>query len=171
MVTWGVGNAGYSYDESRNMIEGRAIDTVMSGGYDRTILVDQHAYLDLRPLRLAGLVPVFVNIDNVDAVLDHLDRSVPHLLLLSPGSYDTDPDWWQPWMGVWPVELEQRYDLYLAKLSGFPVLADTGGPAQHLLWTGPVDRHDRMVLAAVPSLSTGDDAGAEDAIAKTAKPR
>jgi hypothetical protein len=74
-------------------------------------------------------------------------------------------------MGVWPVELEQRYDLYLAKLSGFPVLADTGGPAQHLLWTGPVDRHDRMVLAAVPSLSTGDDAGAEDAIAKTAKPR
>jgi hypothetical protein len=160
MVTWGVGNAGYSIDESRNIIEGRAIDTVMAGGYDPTILVDQHAYLDLRPLRLAGLVPVYVNIDTVDAVLDHLDRSIPHLLLLSPGSYDTDPEWWQPWMGTWPADLEQRYDGYLAKLSGFPVLADTGGPAQHLLWAGPVDRHDRMVLAAVPSLSTGGDASA-----------
>jgi hypothetical protein len=33
-----------------------------SGNYDRTILVDQHGYFDLRMLRLAGMRPVYVNL-------------------------------------------------------------------------------------------------------------
>ncbi|MEI9987537.1 MAG: hypothetical protein WDN69_32980 [Aliidongia sp.] len=151
MVLWGEGNSGYSQLQSRNTIEWHAIETILAGGYDRTILVDQHAYLDLRPLRLAGLTPVYVNIDTLDAVLARLDPARPHLLLFSPGSYGTDPSWWQPWMTRWSPELDQRYDAYLAKLARFPVLADTGGPPQRLFWTGPVDRLDRMKLAAVPA--------------------
>jgi hypothetical protein len=42
-------------------------------------------------LRSASMRPVYVNMFNYDEVLRGLDRSVDHLLLLSPGSYATDP--------------------------------------------------------------------------------
>jgi len=154
LVAWGDGNAGYSVEQTRNIVEWRAVEAARTGLYDRTILVDQHAYLDLRMLRLAGLDPVYVNIDTIDAVMGRLDRSLPHLLIFSPGSDDTDPSWWQAsWMGGWPPALGQRYQAYLSELSGFPVLHDTGGPPQRLLWPGPVEHTDRMVLAAVPALA------------------
>ena len=152
LLTWVDDSGGYSVEQTRNIIEWRAVEAARTGGYDRTILVDQHAYLDLRMLRLAGLDPVYVNIDTIDAVIGGLDRSLPHLLILSPGSDETDPSWWQGfWMGQWPPALSQRYKAYLAELSGFPVLHDTGGPPQRLLWPGPVEHTDRMVLAAVPA--------------------
>ncbi len=152
MVLWGEGNSGWSQEHTRNIVEWHAIDTVLAGGYSRTVLVDQHAYLDLRPLRLAGLNPVFVNFATLDQTLATLDPA-PHLLLYSPGSYRTDPAWWRPWMSRWSPETEQRYEAYRAVIEGFPVLQDTGGSAQRLLWTGPVDPADRMILAAVPPIA------------------
>ena len=151
MVLWGEGNSGWSQEQTRNIVEWRAVDTFVAGGYSQVVLVDQHAYLDLRPLRLAGLTPVFVNLDTLDHVLATLDPAAPHLLVYSPGSYGTDPTWWRPWMLRWSPEIEHRYDGYRATVEGFPVLYDTGGPAQRLLWTGPVGQFDRMVLATVPA--------------------
>src|SRR4029077_13438718 len=78
---------GFARGFTRTEIERRAIEAWRSGGYDRTILVDQHAYLDLRMLRLAGMRPVYINMFNDEEVLRGLDRSVDHLLLLSPGTY------------------------------------------------------------------------------------
>jgi len=153
MVLWGEGNSGWSQDQTRNLVEWHAVDTFLAGGYDRTVLVDQHAYLDLRPLRLAGLTPVFVNLDTLDQVLATLDPAAPHLLLYSIGNYEPDPAWWRPWMSRWSSETERRYDAYRAVIDGFPVLYDTGGPAQQLLWTGPVGPSDRMILAAVPPIA------------------
>jgi hypothetical protein len=153
MVLWGRGNSGWSQAQTRNIVEWRAVETFLAGGYDRTVLVDQHAYLDLRPLRLAGLAPVFVNLDTLDQVLATLDPAAPHLLLYSTGNYAPDPAWWRPWMSRWSPETQRRYDAYRAVIDGFPVLHDTGGPAQRLLWTGPVGPSDRMILAAVPPVA------------------
>ncbi len=135
---------------TRTEIERRAIEAWQSGGYDRTILVDQHGYFDLRMLRLSGMRPVYVNLFNDEEVLRGLDRSVDHLLLLSPGSYTTDPSWWRPWMTRWTPETERRYETYRARLDAFPVREEIAGPPQRLLWAGPVTPDDRMVLAVIP---------------------
>lgn len=140
----------YDGGSTRNRIEARAIEAWAAGGYDRTILVDQHGYFDLRMLRLAGMRPVYINLYNDEKVLRELDRSVDHLLLLSPGSYATDPSWWEPWMTPWTPETEQLYDAYRARLGAFPVRDEIPGPPQRLLWVGPVARDDHVVLAVIP---------------------
>jgi len=148
----GVGDRRDSFGRgfTRTEIERRAIEAWQSGGYDRTILVDQHGYFDLRMLRLSGMRPVYVNLFNDEEVLRGLDRSVDHLLLLSPGSYATDPSWWRPWMTRWTPETERRYETYRARLDAFPVREEIAGPPQRLLWAGPVTPDDRMVLAVIP---------------------
>jgi hypothetical protein len=148
----GVGDRrdGFARSFTRNQIERRAIEAWPSGGYDRTILVDQHGYFDLRMLRLAGMQPVYVNMFNDEEVLRGLDRSVDHLLLLSPGSYATDPSWWRPWLTRWTPETARRYDGYRARLDAFPVREEIEGPPQRLLWAGPVAPDDHMVLAVIP---------------------
>src|SRR5262249_14794789 len=77
----GVGDRrdGFARGFARNEIERRAIEAWHSGGYDRTIVVDQHGYFDLRMLRLAGMQPVYINLFNYEEVLGRLDRSVDHL--------------------------------------------------------------------------------------------
>lgn len=142
----------FAKGQSRNIIELQAVDKVLAGGFDRTVLVDQHAYLDLRLLRLSGLDTAYVNMDTLDDVLAHLEGTLPHLVIYSAGSYDVDPSW-KPWMTEWSPEVRQRYDFYRTKLSSYPVHADTGGPPQPLLWVGPVGASDRMMLAAVPARS------------------
>jgi hypothetical protein len=148
----GVGDRrdGFARGFTRNQIERRAIEAWRSDGYDRTILVDQHGYFDLRMLRLAGMRPVYVNMFNDEEMLRGLDRSVDHLLLLSPGSYATDPSWWRPWMTSWTPELERRYDAYRAALAAFPVREEIAGPSQRLLWAGPVAADDHVALAVIP---------------------
>jgi hypothetical protein len=148
----GVGDRrdGFARGFTRTEIERRAIEAWQSGNYDRTILVDQHGYFDLRMLRLAGMRPVYVNLFNDEEVLRGLDQSVDHLLLFSPGSYATDSSWWRPWMTRWTPETARRYDTYRARLDAFPVCEEIAGPPQRLLWTGPVAPDDHMVLAVIP---------------------
>jgi hypothetical protein len=171
VVMWGEGNKGYALDQSRNLIEARAINTVMGGGYATTILVDQHGYFDLRPLRLAGLRAIYVNVDNLATVLAAIDPSVPHLLLLSAGSYEVDPAWWEPQQGQWSADLKRRYDAYRARLDAFPMLADAGDLPQRLLSIGPVQGRDRMVMAVIPPASNGRAPAAQDEVAKSLQPR
>jgi hypothetical protein len=154
----GVGDRrdGFAPGFTRNQIERRAIETWRTGGYDRTILVDQHGYFDLRMLRLAGMRPVYVNMFNDEEVLRGLDRASDHLLLLSPGSYAADPNWWRPWMSPrthgppWTPEAALRYNTYRARLDASPVREEIAGPPQRLLWAGPVAPDDHMVLAVIP---------------------
>jgi hypothetical protein len=141
---------GFARGFTRNQIERRAIEAWRSGGYDRAILVDQHGYFDLRMLRLAGMRPVYVNLFNVEEVLRGLDRSFDHLLLLSPGSYGTDPSWWRPWLTSWTPETERRYDAYRTALAAFPVRDEIAGPPQRLLSAAPVASDDHVVLAVIP---------------------
>jgi hypothetical protein len=148
----GVGDRrdGFASGFTRNEIERRAIEEWRSGAYDRTILVDQHGYFDLRMLRLAGMRPVYVNLFNDEEVLRGLARSVDHLLLLSPGSYATDPSWWSPWETSWTPEAVRRYDTYRAQLDAFPVSDEIVGPPQRLLSAAPVASDDHVVLAVIP---------------------
>jgi hypothetical protein len=150
----GVGDRhdGFARGFTRNEIERRAIEEWRSGAYDRTILVDQHGYFDLRMLRLAGMRPVYINMFNDEEVLRGLDRSVDHLLLLSPGSYATDPSWWRPWETSWTSETARRYDAFRARLDALPVREEISGPPQRLLSAEPVAPDDHMVLAVIPHL-------------------
>jgi hypothetical protein len=135
---------------TRNQIERRAIEAWRNGGYDRTILVDQHGYFDLRMLRLAGMRPFYVNLFNIEEVLRGLDQVSDHLLLFSPGSYATDPSWWRPWETSWTPEVAHRYDAYRAHLDAFPVRDEIAGPPQRLLSAAPVAPDDHVVLAVIP---------------------
>jgi hypothetical protein len=148
----GVGDRrdGFARGFTRNEIERRAVEAWQGGGYDRTILVDQHGYFDLRMLRLAGMRPVYLNTFNNEEVLRGLNWSVDHLLLLSPGSYATDPSWWSPWETSWTLEAAQRYDAYRAQLDAFPVRDEIAGPPQRLLSAAPVASDDHVVLAVIP---------------------
>jgi hypothetical protein len=141
---------GFARGFTRNEIERRAIEAWHNGGYDRTIVVDQHGYFDLRMLRLAGLQPVYINLFNYEEVLGRLDRSVDHLLLLSPGSDATDPNWWSLWQSLWTPETTRRYNAYRARLDAFPMREEIAGPPQRLLWAGPVQPDDHMLLAVIP---------------------
>jgi hypothetical protein len=141
---------GFARGFTRNEVERRAIEAWHKGGYDPTIVVDQHGYFDLRMLRLAGMRPVYINLFNYEEVLGKLDRSVDHLLLLSPGSYATDPSWWSPWQALWTPETTRRYDAYRARLDTFPMREEIAGPPQRLLWAGPVQPDDRMLLVVIP---------------------
>jgi len=143
---------GFSRGFTRNEIERRAIEAWRSGGYDPVIVVDQHGYFDLRMLRRAGMRPIYVNLFNYEEVLRGLDRSVDHLLLLSPGSYATDPSWWRPWETPWTPETARRYDAYRVRLDAFPVREEIAGPPQRLLNAAPVAPDDHMVLAVIPPL-------------------
>jgi hypothetical protein len=152
MLYVGVGERrdGFARGFTRTEIERRAIEAWRNGGYDRTILVDQHGYFDLRMLRLAGMRPVYINMFNNEEELRGLDRSVDHLLLLSPGSYATDQSWWRPWLTRWTPETERRYDSYRALLDAFPLREEIAGPPQRLLSAAPVAPDDHMVLAVIP---------------------
>jgi hypothetical protein len=78
-------------------------------------------------LRLAGMRPVYINLFNDEEVLRELDRSVDHLLLLSPGSYATDPSWWRPWETSWTPKTARRYDAYRARSTPFPCATRSRG--------------------------------------------
>jgi hypothetical protein len=170
----GVGDRrdGFAPGFTRNQIERRAIETWRTGGYDRTILVDQHGYFDLRMVRLAGMRPVYVNMFNDEEVLRGLDRASDHLLLLSPGSYAADPNWWRPWMSPrthgppWTPEAALRYNTYrgaarrLSRARGdrgaaaAPTVGRPGGTRRPY----GAGRHPAPIILRITASSTADSA-------------
>ena len=114
------------------------IQAAKAGGFSDTVLVDQHAYIDLRQLRTSGLEPKYINSLNLRAVLSGLPRTKDYLVIYGKGEYRECQQTWG-WAGGWSAELMRAYDDYQARLAEFRVLQHYPGPPQCLMSLGPLE--------------------------------
>ncbi|MEO8595863.1 MAG: hypothetical protein ABI759_21260 [Candidatus Solibacter sp.] len=129
---------------SRNAATLELVKSAASPDFSKTVLIDQHAYLDIRAFILAGLHPVYINANDYEAKLHGLPPG-RYLTLFTKGTWDVNPKW----QGSWPEELQARYQAYLAMLSQQPVVWRRDGPVAGLLEWYPPQAGDNMTLAIV----------------------
>jgi len=129
---------------TRNLLVIETLRVARSGGFSSVVLIDQHAYLDLRAFFERDLEPVYINADNYENVI----RGLPpgrYLALFTRGTTQVEP----LWAGVWPESLRRRYAGYLEFLSRNPRIWERAGPLAQLLDWAPPGRGDNMSLAVI----------------------
>jgi hypothetical protein len=142
--------AGFSPHQLRTLASLHAIKTAREPGYSRTVLVDQHAYIDLLPFRLAGLEAQYVNISNIQAVIAGLAPGSKYIIVFGKGDYTPNEDAFMRRLeGEWSPPLMQAYDAYQARLAQYPVLRHYEGRAQRLFSVGPLYPLDEMTVAVL----------------------
>jgi hypothetical protein len=129
---------------SRNISTLRLLQEAKTGRFARSILIDQHANLDLRAFLLAGLNPVFINASNYQEVTRKLPEG-QYLTIFTRGDPEPNPRW----LGAWPYALRAKYDAYLDMLTRQPALWRSGGPLMSLLDWRPPQANDNMTLAVI----------------------
>jgi hypothetical protein len=136
--------AGFDPQDHRTQASLLAIKTVKEAGYAPTVLVDQHAYIDLFPLRQAGIDARYINLRNVEAVISSLPHGKKYLIIYGHGDYSYSREW-RP-------DLREAYDAYQARLSQSPVLRHYPGPRPDLLGSAPVnaDAEVTVGILAIP---------------------
>jgi hypothetical protein len=130
--------------QSRNAATLEALRVAKSGEFAATVLIDQHAYLDLRAFILAGLKPLYINAHNSQDVI----RGLPagrYLTLFTRGDYEIQPRW----VGLWPDSIRAKYAAYLDMLTHQPGIWERSGPLTKLLDWRPPQPTDNMTLAVV----------------------
>ena len=135
---------GFDPQDHRTQASLLAIKTVKEAGYAPTVLVDQHAYIDLFPFRRAGIDARYINLRNVEAVISSLPHGKKYLILYGHGDYSYSSEWSQ--------DLREAYDAYQARLSQSPVLRHYAGRRPNLLGIGPVNADAEVTVAilAIP---------------------
>ena len=125
-------SAGFSPFHQRTRASLYAIKTAKEPGYSQTVLVDQHAYIDLLPFRLAGVDAQYVNMISLQTVVASLAPGGKYIIVFGKGDYT-------PFEGAeWPPVLMQAYDAYQSRLAQYPVLQHYHGRPQRLLYHGPL---------------------------------
>ena len=137
---------GFSPYQLRTRASLYAIKTAREPGYSRTVLVDQHAYIDLLPFRLAGMDARYVNMLNIQSVVAGLAPGSKYIIVFGKGDYTPDE------AGEWSPPLMQAYDAYQARLAQYPVLRHYKGRPQRLLSIYPIASafDDEMTVAVLP---------------------
>jgi len=125
-------SAGFSPHHLRTLASLHAIRTAKEPSYSQTVLVDQHAYIDLLPFRLAGVDARYVNMFSLQTVVANLAPGSKYLVVFGKGDYAPDQG------GKWSPLLMQAYDAYQAQLARYPVLRHYKGRPQRLLSIGPI---------------------------------
>ena len=135
---------GFDPQDHRTQASLLAIKSVKEAGYAPTVLVDQHAYIDLFPFRRAGIDARYMNLRNVEAVISSLPRGEKYLIIYGHGDYG--------YSSAWSQDLKEGYDAYQARLSQFPVLRHYAGPRPNLLAIAPVNADAKVTVAilAIP---------------------
>lgn len=141
---------GFDPAHNRNRAAAFAADLVRSGRYPRTVLVDQHSYADLRPLRLRGAEPRYVNMLNLDRELRGL-AARPYLVIFSTGTTDKTKGNHRPWMGEWSGAVERCYAAYRARLGQATTLRRFEGAPQLVTSTAPVNARDEIYVGLLPA--------------------
>jgi hypothetical protein len=118
------------------------LNAIANSGFSKTILIDQHAYFDLRALKQAGMQPRWINLDDYQQVIASLPPG-RYLVLYATGDYIIEPTW----MGHWPQELRTKYDGYMAFMKALPVEHDYPGEKMKLLDWRPPQSNDWITLA------------------------
>lgn len=122
-----------SLNYSRSRAVTKAAELAEAGSFSKTILVDQHAYIDLRYLRQKGftIIPI-----HCKTFLDKLNTLPPgkHLVVFTTGNYTGQASW----AGNWEEPIRQAYEAYQTALKALPVVEDyPGKPMQLLDWQPP----------------------------------
>lgn len=130
--------------ESRNRAIAEIISKAGTGGFSRKVLIDQHAYVDLRALRERGFEPILISMANYREKLDQLPPG-KHLLLFVTGEYLSQKDW----EGAWSEPFRKQYDAYLEFLKSLQVERDYPGNKMQLLSWCPPQQNDWMTLSQV----------------------
>jgi len=134
---------GFSPHHLRTLASLYAIKTARESGYSRTVLVGQHAYIDLLPFRLAGMDARYVNMFNFQTVVASLAPGSKYIIVFGKGDYAPDEG------GEWSPPLMQAYDAYQARLAQYPVLRHYEGHRQRLLSIHPLAPKDEMTVAVL----------------------
>jgi hypothetical protein len=140
---------GFDPAHHRNQAENEAVKLIRQGNYMPLVLVDQHSYTDLRPLRVRGVDARYINMVNSDKVIDELRASGRYLIIFSRGTYDKRFGIYQEWMGDWSSELRSQYDAYKTKLTTLPVIHHFRGKPQLVISSAPIDPDDDMYLSVL----------------------
>ncbi len=100
----------------------------------RVVLVDQHAYFDLRAIKDSGFEAKQINCLNFEDVF----RSLPpgnYFVVYAPGDYEIEPRW----VGLWTPPTRKAYDTYIDTLSALPPIKSFPGKRMRLLdWRPPL---------------------------------
>jgi hypothetical protein len=141
---------GFDPRHHRNLASLYAIKAVNDQGFSPTVLVDQHAYVDLVPFRRAGMDATYINAANVAKAIASLSRCNKYAVIYGKGSYNATADpRFRNGEGEWPLDLMRAYDAYQARLSELPILRQYSGGIQRLLSSGPVQKNDDVTVAVL----------------------
>jgi hypothetical protein len=116
-------------------------------GYARTVLVDQHSYIDLRALRLGGLDAKLVNMNNFATVVAALPADRRYLVMFARGGFDRGDGHLRGWEGEVTPQVQQGYFAHLGRLMQLPVVRRYPGAAQPLLSVAPINPSDEIFVS------------------------
>lgn len=134
--------------QNRNLASLAAIKTAISPEYRKTVLVDQHAYIDLRLFRLHGLEVQTINMYDLNAVIAQLPPG-RYVVVFGPGTYVYKPAYYQGSEHEFSPAEERLYDAYLARLRALRVLSHFPGHLKKLLSDEPPDPADEMYVSEI----------------------
>ena len=134
---------GFSPHQLRTVASLYAIKTAKEPGYSQTVLVDQHAYIDLLPFRRAGMDARYVNMFSIQTVVASLAPGSKYIIVFGKGDYTPGEG------GEWSPPLMQAYDTYQARLAQYPALRHYRGRPQRLLSIYPLALDDEMTVAVL----------------------
>jgi len=129
---------------TRNKAVAQAAELSKTNGFSGTILVDQHAYIDLRHLRQNGLDVIPINCATYESRLRDLPEG-KHLVIFTTGSYTGHA----AYAGQWDKPTRRNYESYVASLKDLPVVQDFLGKPMQLLDWRPPQPDDWMTLSYI----------------------
>jgi hypothetical protein len=151
----------FGFDPSHNRTKASSalLDLLKRVNGDIKLLVDQHAYFDLRLFRLSGVNLEYINMYNVDQVLSGLDPSKSYLVLFSKGTTALDSRViasQQRWADSWTERQKDLYQTYQSKLFGLAIVRRFPGEPQVILDPGPIRPDDDIYIAAAGELASAN---------------
>ena len=139
---------------SRNIASLSALKMMQEHGPNAVLLIDQHAYFDLRLFWLHHIEPRYINMFNADQVLGALDPAKTYIVLFSQGTTDPQGLFHPAWVGHWPPKQQMLYAHFQQLLDRLPVAQHFGDHLQKLLDPGPVNPTDEISIAVIGPSAT-----------------
>jgi hypothetical protein len=126
-----------------------SLDSVklLADGFSKTILVDQHSYIDLRALRQHGLDARYVNMDDFRAVVGSLDPAQRYLVIFARGSFDRGDGHLRGWEGEMTPQFQAAFLRYQEVLLRLPVKRHYPGSSQAILSVAPINPRDEIFVS------------------------
>lgn len=127
-------------------------------GFSKTILVDQHSYIDLRALRQGGVDARYVNMNDFEKVAGSLDPAKRYLVIFARGGFDRGDGHLRAWEGEVTPQYQADFQRYQARLLHLPVKQRYPGSPQAILSVGPINPSDEVFVSVLNPLKSAEEA-------------